>query len=133
MRAAVRQRRDRTGRPSSVRGLQLPVVLWLTLVWVALWGSLSVFNVVGGLLVGRYCVGVVWFTAFVVSEGMLVRHIDAIVRSGILPEVFTRKVAMSSLARGVRTVKWPIAAYALSMEPSICTWRLVLRCVVGIS
>ena len=51
MRAAVKQRRDRTGRPSRLRGLQLPVVLWLTVVWVALWGSLSVFHVVAGLLV----------------------------------------------------------------------------------
>jgi multicomponent Na+:H+ antiporter subunit E len=51
MRAAVRQRRDRTGRPSRLRGLQLSVLVWLTLVWVALWGSLSVFNVVAGLLV----------------------------------------------------------------------------------
>jgi multicomponent Na+:H+ antiporter subunit E len=34
-----------------LRALQLPVVLWLTVVWVALWGSLSVFNVVAGLLV----------------------------------------------------------------------------------
>ena len=51
MRAAVKQRRDRTGRPSRARGLQVPVVIWLTVVWVALWGSLSVFNVVGGVLV----------------------------------------------------------------------------------
>lgn len=34
-----------------LRGLQLPVVLWLTLVWVALWGTLSVAQVVYGVLV----------------------------------------------------------------------------------
>jgi multicomponent Na+:H+ antiporter subunit E len=34
-----------------VRGLQLPVLAWLTIVWVALWGELSVFNVVAGLVV----------------------------------------------------------------------------------
>ena len=37
--------------PTRLRGLQLPVVAWLTIVWVALWGKLSVFNVVAGLIV----------------------------------------------------------------------------------
>jgi multicomponent Na+:H+ antiporter subunit E len=31
--------------------LQLPVLLWLTFVWVALWGDLSTANVLGGLAV----------------------------------------------------------------------------------
>ena len=34
-----------------VRGMQLPVLAWLTIVWVALWGKLSAFNVVAGLVV----------------------------------------------------------------------------------
>jgi multicomponent Na+:H+ antiporter subunit E len=33
-----------------VRGLDVPTLVWLTLVWVALWGDLSVANVLGGLL-----------------------------------------------------------------------------------
>jgi len=37
--------------PARLRGLQLPVIVWLTVVWVALWGDLSVVNVVGGLAV----------------------------------------------------------------------------------
>jgi len=37
--------------------LQLPVLAWLTLVWVALWGELSVFSLVSGLLVA---VAVCW-------------------------------------------------------------------------
>lgn len=37
-----------TGRLSA---LQIPVLAWLTVVWVALWGDLSVYNVVTGLLV----------------------------------------------------------------------------------
>ena len=41
----------RRSRPARVRGLQLPVLAWLTIVWVALWGELSVFNVVAGLVV----------------------------------------------------------------------------------
>jgi multicomponent Na+:H+ antiporter subunit E len=43
------QRRSR--RRARVRGLQPAVLGWLTLVWVALWGELSLFNVVAGLLV----------------------------------------------------------------------------------
>jgi len=43
-----------TGRPRASararRSLQLPVLGWLTLIWVALWGDLSVLTVVGGLL-----------------------------------------------------------------------------------
>jgi multicomponent Na+:H+ antiporter subunit E len=34
-----------------IEDLHLPTLAWLTSVWVALWGDLSVFNVVGGLLV----------------------------------------------------------------------------------
>jgi multicomponent Na+:H+ antiporter subunit E len=34
-----------------VRGLQPFVLAWLTVVWVALWGELSVFHLVAGLLV----------------------------------------------------------------------------------
>lgn len=44
---------NRTGRtlPARLRFLQIPVLAWLTLVWVALWGDLSFANVIGGLLV----------------------------------------------------------------------------------
>ncbi len=38
-------------RSTRLRGLQLPVVGWLTAVWVALWGDLSFGNVLGGLAV----------------------------------------------------------------------------------
>ncbi|MER6828687.1 Na+/H+ antiporter subunit E [Streptosporangium sp. NPDC000563] len=34
------------------RPVPLPQVLWLTLIWLMLWGDLSVGNVLGGLLVG---------------------------------------------------------------------------------
>jgi multicomponent Na+:H+ antiporter subunit E len=34
-----------------LRGLQPGALIWLTVVWVALWGDLSAFNVVAGLLV----------------------------------------------------------------------------------
>ena len=45
------RRPDGPVRPARLRGLQLPVIVWLTLVWVALWGDLSAANVLGGLAV----------------------------------------------------------------------------------
>ena len=51
MRPAVERRPDGPVRPARLRGLQLPVLVWLTLVWVALWGDLSAANVLGGLAV----------------------------------------------------------------------------------
>ena len=44
--------RNRHGNaPARLRGLQLSALIWLTVVWVALWGDLSAFNVVTGFLV----------------------------------------------------------------------------------
>lgn len=37
--------------PDRFRALQPWVLAWLTIVWVALWGDLSLFNVAGGLLI----------------------------------------------------------------------------------
>lgn len=51
MSTAGDRRRDRSTRPARPRRLQLPVIAWLTVVWVALWGDLSIANVVGGLVV----------------------------------------------------------------------------------
>jgi multicomponent Na+:H+ antiporter subunit E len=51
MSSAVKGAGDVARKPARFRGLQLPVLVWLTVVWVALWGDLSVFNVVTGLLV----------------------------------------------------------------------------------
>jgi multicomponent Na+:H+ antiporter subunit E len=38
-------------RPARRRVLQIPVLIWLTVVWVALWGDLSTANVLSGLAV----------------------------------------------------------------------------------
>jgi len=38
-------------RPARRRALQIPVLIWLTVVWVALWGDLSTANVLSGLAV----------------------------------------------------------------------------------
>jgi multicomponent Na+:H+ antiporter subunit E len=43
--------RDDARRPASRAGLQLPLLGWLVVVWVALWGDLSVANVLTGVAV----------------------------------------------------------------------------------
>lgn len=47
----LRTRRDGQVRPARYRAVQLPMAVWLTVVWVALWGDVSVPIVVGGFLV----------------------------------------------------------------------------------
>ena len=49
--SSVRQRRDGRFRPSRVRSVQWPMVVWLTLVWVVLWGSWTALSVVSGVVV----------------------------------------------------------------------------------
>lgn len=39
-------------RPRRSRTIQWPMLVWLTAIWVALWGDLSVANVVAGVLLG---------------------------------------------------------------------------------
>jgi multicomponent Na+:H+ antiporter subunit E len=38
-------------RPARIRGLTISAMIWLTVVWVALWGDISAYNVLTGLLV----------------------------------------------------------------------------------
>lgn len=47
----VKTRRDGQTRPSRYQALQFPVLVWLTVVWIALWGSISVATVLGGFIV----------------------------------------------------------------------------------
>jgi multicomponent Na+:H+ antiporter subunit E len=49
--SSVRQRRDGRFRPSRVRSVQWPMVVWLTLVWVLLWGSWTPLSFVSGVAV----------------------------------------------------------------------------------
>lgn len=48
----VKQRRDGSISPRRLRSVQISVLLWLAVVWVAMWGDISIANVLGGLLVG---------------------------------------------------------------------------------
>jgi multicomponent Na+:H+ antiporter subunit E len=52
MSPVMRERADGTLRPARFRAVQPWAIVWLTVVWVALWGDLSVANVVSGLLLG---------------------------------------------------------------------------------
>ncbi len=51
MSAQTRTRRDGSVRPSRYRALQPLPLLWLTLVWVTLWGEITWLLVVSGLVV----------------------------------------------------------------------------------
>ncbi len=51
MNPQLKTRRDGQVRPARYRSLQLPMLAWLTVVWVALWGDISVLTVVGGFVV----------------------------------------------------------------------------------
>jgi multicomponent Na+:H+ antiporter subunit E len=51
MSPVMRTRRDGTTRPARHRAVQPFAVVWLTLVWLALWGELTPLLVVGGVLV----------------------------------------------------------------------------------
>lgn len=44
-------RRDGTKRPARLRAVQPLAILWLTFVWVTLWGSITPMLVVGGVIV----------------------------------------------------------------------------------
>jgi multicomponent Na+:H+ antiporter subunit E len=51
MSPVTRTRRDGTSRPTRHRAVQPSAVVWLTLVWLALWGSLAPLYVLGGVVV----------------------------------------------------------------------------------
>jgi multicomponent Na+:H+ antiporter subunit E len=48
MSPVTKQRPDGTVKPSRYRALQPSALIWLTVVWVVLWGDVSVANIVSG-------------------------------------------------------------------------------------
>lgn len=52
MSPVMKERPDGTLRPARHRALQPTALLWLTAVWVGLWGDLSIANVLSGLALG---------------------------------------------------------------------------------
>lgn len=51
MSPVMRTRRDGSVRPARYRAVQVPVVAWLTVIWLILWGGVTPLLVVGGVLV----------------------------------------------------------------------------------
>lgn len=51
MSPVLKERRDGSTRPARYRALQPSALIWLVIVWMSLWGEVSVANAVGGLLV----------------------------------------------------------------------------------
>jgi multicomponent Na+:H+ antiporter subunit E len=47
----LKTRRGGQVRPARYRSLQLPVLMWLTVVWMVLWREVSVMTVLGGFVV----------------------------------------------------------------------------------
>ena len=47
----LKTRRDGRVRPARYQALQLPMLIWLTAIWVILWGDVSPMTVCGGLAV----------------------------------------------------------------------------------
>lgn len=48
MSPVTKQRADGTVRPSRYRALQPSALIWLTVVWVVLWGDISIANIISG-------------------------------------------------------------------------------------
>ena len=48
MSPVTKQRADGTVRPSRYRALQPSALIWLTVVWVVLWGDISIANILSG-------------------------------------------------------------------------------------
>jgi multicomponent Na+:H+ antiporter subunit E len=47
----LRTRRDGQVRPARYRALQLPMLVWLTVIWVVLWGHVTAMTIAGGFVV----------------------------------------------------------------------------------
>lgn len=52
MSPVTKQRADGSVRPSRYRAVQPSALIWLTVVWVALWGDISVANILSGAVLG---------------------------------------------------------------------------------
>lgn len=91
--------------------LRLPTLLiWLTLLWVALWADLTVGNVLGGLIVALVVVGVARPTGVTGLERTSFRPISALVYAGY----FLWQLVKSNLV-----VAWEIITPGLKINRAI--------------
>jgi multicomponent Na+:H+ antiporter subunit E len=95
---------------------RLPTVAWITLVWLALWGDLSVGNVLGGVLVAALVLAVVPLPA---QES---RHRLSLVASLRYLVVFLRDLTVAT-AQVARQVFWPVDR----LRPAVVEVRLGSR------
>lgn len=95
---------------------RLPTVAWITLVWLALWGDLSVGNVLGGVLVAAFVLTVVPLPpqeyGHRVSPVAALRYLV----------VFLRDLTVAT-AEVARQVFWPVAR----LRPAVVEVRLASR------
>ncbi|MGJ6962977.1 Na+/H+ antiporter subunit E [Streptosporangium sp. G11] len=97
------------------RPVPLPLVAWLTVVWLLLWGDLSVGNVLGGLLTG---LAVVWLLPLPVQDsGIRLRPV------GIL--LFLLRFARDLMISSFRVAFWALRP---GEPPPVQIVEVGLRC-----
>ena len=117
----------------------LPLVAWLTLVWVGLWGSLTPANVLGGLAVALVLVTVLPLdpvpdTAVVRPLGVLrvvgffavdlVRASLQVARLAVLPGTRLRPAVIAVPVRGATDSLLTLLANAISLTPGTLTLQV---------
>ena len=113
-----------------------PLLLWLTLVWVGLWGSVTAANVLGGLAVSAVLVALlplpetehqrdvrplalVRFAGFFALE--LVRASLTVVGQVLRPRAELRQAVIAVRARGTSDRLLTLVANAISLTPGTLT------------
>lgn len=115
---------------------RLPLVLWLTAVWVALWGSVTAANVLGGLAVGLLLavvlpltqvttravvrpLALLRFAGFFVVD--LVRSSVQVTRLVLSPRRPLRQAVVALPVRGASDSLLTLLANAISLTPGTLT------------
>ena len=115
---------------------QLPLLAWLVVVWVALWGSLTPANVLGGLVVGVLLLLALPLshvdTPGIVRPGALLRFVGffavdlvrsswQVVRLVLRPKVHLHQAVVAVPVRGASDQLLTLLANAVSLTPGTLT------------
>ncbi|MFI6902793.1 Na+/H+ antiporter subunit E [Nonomuraea sp. NPDC050394] len=96
------------------RHVPLPLVIWLTLVWVLLWGELSVGNVLGGLLAGAV---ISWMLPLpLLDPGIRLRPVALL--------AFLPRYALDMVVSSVRVAWWALRPGACDPPVHLATATL---------
>lgn len=113
-----------------------PLVLWLTLVWVGLWGSVTVANVLGGLVVALVLVAVLPLPSVpdrAVVKPLAVLHFAGyfvvelatasvqVVRLALRPRLALNQGVVAVQVRGASDPLLTLLANAISLTPGTIT------------